>query len=47
MKTPVIIGSKWTGKPAAHYDTETGTYWEMLPKVEGDALKLQKALTKK
>ena len=41
---PVIIGSKYTGRPAMHIDTTTGTYWESLPKIEGDATKIQGCL---
>ena len=41
---PVHIGSKFTGKPAAHADTTTGVYWEALPKIQGDALNIQHAL---
>lgn len=45
-RTPVIIGSKHTGKYAGFADTTTGTYWEALPKIEGDALKIQRSLLK-
>lgn len=44
---PVIIGSKYTGKPAGFVDTSTGVYWETLPRIEGDALKIQRALLTK
>lgn len=37
----VQIGCKYTGKPAAHIDTTTGIFWEVLPKIEGDAFLLQ------
>ena len=41
---PVHIGSKYTGKPAAHADTTTGVYWEALPKISGQMLTIQDAL---
>jgi len=41
---PIQIGIKFTGKYAGHMDTTTGTYWEVLPKIEGDALYLQSRL---
>jgi hypothetical protein len=40
----VQIGSKYTGQPHQHKDTQAGTYWEVLPPVEGHALALQRAL---
>jgi hypothetical protein len=43
----VQIGSKYTGKPAHHTDTQAGTYWEVLPTIEGQALALQRALLKR
>jgi hypothetical protein len=45
-RTTVHIGLKYTGKYAGHMDTTTGTYWEALPKIEGDALKIQRSLIK-
>jgi hypothetical protein len=36
----VVIGSKFQGK-AGFADTISGVYWETMPKVEGDDLKLQ------
>lgn len=41
------IGSKFTGKPKGCNDTENGTYWEVLPTIQGDMLKLQTGLTKR
>lgn len=43
-KNVVDIGSKFDGKPAGFADTRTGTYWEILPQIEGDNLKLQQCL---
>lgn len=43
----VQIGSKYTGKPAGFVDTTTGTYWEALPKIEGEAATIQRALLAK
>jgi hypothetical protein len=40
----VLIGSRYTGRPAAHADTTTGTYWEALPKIEGGMLTIQRML---
>lgn len=45
-RTTVHIGCKYTGKYAGHMDTTTGAYWEALPKIEGDALKIQRSLLK-
>lgn len=42
----VHISCKFTGKYAGHMDTPSGTYWEALPKIEGDALKIQRSLIK-
>lgn len=42
----VNIGSKFTGRPQAHIDTTSGTYWEVLPKLEGDAARIQRGLLK-
>ena len=44
---PVHIGSKFTGRPAAHADTTTGVYWESLPKIEGSSLTIQQSLLAK
>lgn len=43
----VHIGSKFTGRPAAHADTTTGTYWEALPKIDGSMLAWQRVLLAK
>ncbi len=40
----IVIGSRYTGKYAGHLDTTTGTYWEALPQIGGDALALQRCL---
>ena len=40
----VRIGCRYTGRHHAHADTTTGTYWEALPPVEGQALAIQQAL---
>lgn len=44
---PVVIGSKFTGRPAYHQDSTSGTYWETLPTIQGDALLIQQALLAK
>lgn len=44
---PVVIGSKFTGRPAFHTDSTTGTYWETLPAIEGDAALFQQLLLTK
>ena len=44
MQIPIHIGSKFTGKYAGHIDTASGEYWEVLPKIEGEALNLQQVL---
>lgn len=36
----VVIGSAFDGQQG-FADTRSGTYWETLPKIEGDALRLQ------
>ena len=41
---PVEIGSRYTGKPEGFADTRTGVYWESLPRIEGDCLRIQRAL---
>lgn len=41
---PVHIGSKFTGQPKIHIDTESGAYWEALPPIEGHAALIQRAL---
>lgn len=41
---PVHIGSKFTGKPKIHVDTESGAYWEVLPEIKGNAALIQRAL---
>lgn len=43
----VVIGSKFTGRPAFHADSTTGSYWESLPSIEGDAARIQQALLAK
>lgn len=43
----VRIGSRYTGRPQAHADTTTGTYWEALPSIGGHALALQQCLLTK
>lgn len=42
----VIIGRLYTGQPQHHIDTQAGTYWEVLPRVQGHAAALQKGLLK-
>lgn len=46
IKTTVAIGSKFTG-PREHRDTGTGTFFSVMPEINGSALKLQLALLKK
>lgn len=40
----VQLGCKFRGKPAGFADTETGTYWEVLPPITGDDARLQAGL---
>lgn len=40
----VRIGGRYTGRHHSHADTTTGTYWEALPPVTGQALAIQQAL---
>ncbi len=43
----VVLGSKYTGRPAAYAYTVTGEYWSVLDPMPGeDAIRLQKALLK-
>ena len=42
----VQIGSKFTGQPQSFIDTTSGTYWEVLPKFDRDATRLQTGLQK-
>jgi hypothetical protein len=42
----VQIGSKFTGKYQGFADTTNGVYWEVLPKIEGDAGRIQRGLLK-
>lgn len=44
---PVLIGSKFTGESKGCKDTESGTYWEVLPTIRGDESRLQKGLLNK
>lgn len=44
---PVHIGSKFTGQPKIHVDTESGAYWEALPPIQGHAALIQRALLAK
>ena len=46
IKPTVLIGSKFNG-PREHRDTGTGTFFAVLPEIDGSALKLQLALLKK
>ena len=46
IKPTVLIGSKFKG-PREHRDTGTGTFFSVLPEIDGSALKLQLALLKK
>lgn len=46
-KRGVVVGKRFTGKPALHIDTTTGAYYEVLPKIEGSALALQQVLLAK
>lgn len=39
-----IIGKNFTGKHEGFADTQSGTYWESLPPITGDNLRLQQAL---
>ena len=40
----VHIGRLYTGKPQVHLDTTSGTYFECLPQVQGEMLRVQRAL---
>lgn len=42
----VQIGSKFTGQPQSFIDTQNGTYWEVLPKFDIHAIRLQTGLLK-
>lgn len=44
---PVHIGSRFTGQPKIHIDTESGAYWEALPPIEGHAALIQRVLLAK
>lgn len=43
---PVQIGSKFTGRPQTFIDTTNGAFWEVLPKIEGDAIRIQREFLK-
>lgn len=43
----VVIGSKFTGRPASFLDTAAGVFWQTLPAIEGDAALIQQALLTK
>lgn len=43
VEPAVKIGANYTGKQG-FADTRTGEYWEVLPAIEGDDLKIQQAL---
>lgn len=43
---PVQIGSKFTGKYQGFADTTNGVFWEVLPKIEGEAGRIQRGLLK-
>lgn len=42
----LLIGSKYTGKPAAFTDQQNGTYWEVLPTFSRFEHKLQNGLVR-
>ena len=44
IRKPVVIGCRYTGERKTFIDTASGTYWEALPKIEGHAVALQRAL---
>ena len=41
---PVIVGSKWTGKPQWHIDSTSGRYWEVMPTMTDGERLIQAAL---
>lgn len=43
----VVIGSKFTGRPASFIDTTAGVFWQSLPAIKGDELTIQQALLAK
>lgn len=43
FRNPVEIGSKFVGHGGS-VNTFTGDYYETMPKIEGDALKIQRAI---
>lgn len=45
-KVKVNLGAQFTGKREGFACTRSGVYWESLPEIVGDALKLQKGLLK-
>jgi hypothetical protein len=45
--TPKVnLGGQFTGKHEGFVDSRSGVYWESLPPIQADALKLQKGLLK-
>lgn len=44
-RATVHLGCKYQG-PASFRDTNSGVYWEVLPKIQGDHAKLQEVLLK-
>ena len=42
-----MISTRYTGKPQAHADTNTGTYWHALPPLNYEDARMQRALVSK
>lgn len=42
----VHLGKHYTGKYKGFADTESGVFWEVLPRLDHDAARLQQALLK-